>query len=145
MIVPQDEEYDGALAIRRSREATAKPKPTRESTVVASVIALIKSKRYGGHARKTHGGAMSQRGEPDVDACVRGRAVKLEGKQIGEKPDMPQMLAMRRWAQSGALVGWFQSTRHVVEILDHLEHPGFVPDLSRPGCSCPQHQPGDPS
>jgi hypothetical protein len=43
---------------------------------------------------------------------------------------------LRRWHEAGALVGWFTSTEHVEQLLDHLGEEAFVPDLNRPGCQC---------
>ena len=82
---------------------------------------------------------MGNVGEPDVDACVRGRAVKLEAKAEGNKPTSPQLAALRRWGRAGALVGWFRVLEHVQQLLEHLDEPLFIPDLSYPGCRCPRH------
>lgn len=142
--MPQDEEYNPNLAARETHRAVAKPRRKPESEVVSEGIALIK-KQYNGHARKVHGGAESQTGEPDLDCCVRGRAVKLEAKALDGRPTGPQLLSMRRWAKAGALVGWFRTNAHVVAILEHLSDPGFVPDLAHPGCTCPLHTTGNPS
>jgi hypothetical protein len=144
-VMPQDEDYDSGLAARQSITGALAPRRKPESEVVSDAIALIKGKAYHGYARKVHGGAMSQTGEPDLDVCVRGRAIKLEAKAIGGRPTGPQMVSMRRWSRAGALVGWFRTNAHVVAILDHLDDPGFVPDLSMPGCSCPRHAQGGES
>lgn len=140
MTIPPDEGYDTTLAIRLSTSGAQRPRRKPEREVVADAVDLI-VKTYRGYARKTHGGAYSQTGEPDLDACIRGRCVKLEAKAIDGRPTLPQMESMRRWSNAGALVGWFRNNTEVVEILDHLEHPGFVPDLTRPGCHCPIHAP----
>jgi hypothetical protein len=87
-----------------------------------------------------HGGAHGNAGEPDIDACVRGRSVKLEAKRPGERPTPAQVGAMKRWADAGALAGWFTGNEHIVQILDHVDGgQDFVLDLSRPGCVCPVH------
>jgi hypothetical protein len=92
-----------------------------------------------GYAHKVHGGQFGNVGEPDLDACVDGRAVKLEAKQPGKKPTGAQLGRLRRWASVGALVGWFTNNDHIRQLLDHLDDPVFVPDLSHPGCVCARH------
>ena len=135
---PQDEEYDPGIArtlqIKRGSARRVKP----ERTVVADGRALIFTR--GGYARKVHGGAYGNTGEPDLDGCLRGRALKFEAKRIGERPAGPQMAALRRWATVGALVGWFRTDGELGDLLDHADEQGFVPpDLTRPGCTCPRH------
>lgn len=135
-----DEDYD-ADALRRSianRKVAPRSKPERE--IVKDGIDYLRS--IGGYAWKIHGGAMGNTGEPDVDACVRGRCVKLEAKRIGNKPTGPQLAALRRWARAGALAGWFRSTEHITQLLDHLGEPDYRADLNHPGCVCQRHTGG---
>ena len=117
---------------------TGRPELPSEASIVAKGLKLLRQlpKCY---ARKVHGGPMGNVGEPDLDGCCRGRALKFEAKQPGKKPTPPQLGALRRWAETGALVGWFTSDAHLEQLLDHLDEPGFVPDLAHPGCSCPKH------
>lgn len=75
---------------------------------------------HGGHARKVHGNAATI-GEPDIDGCVRGRAVKLELKQPGEQPTKLQMVKLRRWQAAGALAGWATTMVEVDELLSHVD------------------------
>lgn len=143
MTQPVDAVYDPAPSRAKAAKHAAKPPVRRESNVVSDVIALIQSLPRG-HARKTHGSAFTQSGEPDVDGCVNGRAVKLEGKKMtgkasGTHPTGAQNEVLRRWAATGALVGWFRTVAHATALLDHLDELDFVPDLDRPGCSCPRH------
>lgn len=128
--VPQDEEY--APPPRRTRVARRS-----EADVVADAMDYLMGLPQA-YVRKVHGGALGNTGEPDLDAVVRGRSVKLEAKRPdgSEKPTGPQQAALRRWHAAGALVGWFTSTEHVVQILDHLDDEEFVPDLGKPGCQC---------
>ena len=133
-LLPQDEEYDPGVALKLRRGAA--PRHRSENEVVASALALL---REIGYARKVHGGAHGNTGEPDIDACVRGRACKLEAKTIGNRPTGPQRVRMDQWAKVGALVGWFRTDDELRQLLDHVPDIGFVPDLSRPGCSCPRH------
>lgn len=133
---PEDEVFSPRAATPKN---AGKPRRKPEAEVVAAALKLIND-RPDGHGRKVHGGAFSQVGEPDIDACVAGRAVKLEAKTDKNKPTGPQMVSMRRWASVGALAGWFTNNEHVTQLLDHLAEPGFIsPDLTRPGCSCERH------
>lgn len=135
-------EADPEDAIFSPRAATprraGKPRRKPESEVVSEAKAMLNT-RQGAYFRKVHGGAMGNVGEPDLDGCEHGRAVKLEAKAGSEKPTGPQMGAMRRWAKVGALVGWFRNNEHVNQIMDHVSDPDFVPDLDHPGCSCAKH------
>lgn len=117
------------------RRPAGRRKPERD--VVAEGIALL---RQRGYARKVHGGAYGNAGEPDVDAVVKGRACKFEAKTSGTRPTPVQLGAMNRWAKAGALVGWFRNNQHLEELLSHLDDVHFVPDLTQPGCACPLHQ-----
>lgn len=128
--VPKDEEY--APPPRRTRVVRRS-----EADVVADALDYLRGLPLA-YARKVHGGALGNSGEPDLDAVVRGWAVKLEAKRPdgSEKPTPVQLAALRRWHAAGALVGWFTSTEHVQQLLDHLGEVEFVPDLSTPGCRC---------
>lgn len=79
----------------------------REKTIVEAIVKMIRA-LPGAHARKTHGGMYSS-GEPDVDAVVRGRAVKLEVKAPGGKATPLQMATLAKWASAGALTGVVES------------------------------------
>lgn len=130
-----DEEWSPEPERQRiARRPPGRRKPERD--VVADGIALLRQK---GYARKVHGGAYGNAGEPDVDAVVKGRACKFEAKTTGTKPTPVQLGAMKRWAGAGALVGWFRNNQHLEELLLHLDDVNFVPDLTQPGCACPLH------
>lgn len=134
--VLDDEEWNPEPQREKIRRRPAvKRKPERD--VVADGISLL---RQLGYARKVHGNAFGNAGEPDVDAVVKGRGCKFEAKTTGTKPTPVQLGAMRRWAQAGALVGWFRNNDHLNQLLEHLDDVNFVPDLTQPGCSCPLHQ-----
>ena len=99
-----------------------------ESKIVADILSELK--RPGWRFRKVHGDAYSS-GEPDLDGCANGRAVKIEVKVPGKKPTAQQMVVMKLWARSGALVGWVTSVDETLELLSHLDDPGWVnPQLS---------------
>jgi len=87
--------------------STQKP----ETKIVNLLIGHLRD--TGGYARKVHGNAYSS-GEPDIDACVRGRAVKVEVKVPGRKPTAQQLARLRR-------AGWVTSLSELVELLDHLD------------------------
>lgn len=141
MYEPQDEEYDADALRRLSFRKGSAPRRKPEREIVSDAIGHLRE--IGGYAWKVHGGRMGNIGEPDVDACVRGRSVKLEAKAIGNSLTGPQIQALRRWARAGALVGWFRCNQHIDDLLDHLGEPNFRPDLARPGCVCPRHSGGD--
>jgi hypothetical protein len=84
------------------------------------------------YARKIHGSRYQDAGEPDIDACVMGRAVKVEAKLPGGKPTAIQMARLRRWERAGALAGWATSVAEVDELLSHLGDLTWVnPQLCR--------------
>lgn len=130
---------DAPFSPRAATPARAgKPRRKPEAEVVAEALAMLRN-RPATYARKVHGGAMGNVGEPDLDAVSEGRAIKLEAKAEGKRPEKAQVGALRRWAKAGALVGWFTCNDHIQQLLDHLHTPGFVPDLDHPGCSCTEH------
>jgi hypothetical protein len=131
-----DAAFDGRTA---GRGLASRPRRKPEAEIVLEGINHIRA-RPDGYARKVHGGAMGNAGEPDVDACVRGRAVKLEAKAGSNTPSKIQLAALRRWEKVGALVGWFTTTAHIVELLDHLDDSNYQTDLSAPGCAQPCHR-----
>lgn len=77
-------------------------------------------------ARKQHASQYGNVGEPDIDGCWDGRALKIEVKMPGKKPTPLQMAAMRRWERAGALAGWVTSLDEMLELLDHVDDPGWV-------------------
>ena len=88
--------------------------------------AIVKHlKKLGGHARKVHGSAYSA-GEPDIDACIAGRSVKLEVKVPGKKPTPLQLAVLRKWQKAGALAGWVTSLEDVDDLLSfRVRGPGW--------------------
>lgn len=134
-----DAPYDPAPLRKAAARKAAVPRHRAEADINADVINHIRSLPLG-HARKVHGSTHTQLGEPDIDACVRGRAVKIEGKTGNNKPTAVQRLAMQRWHAAGALVGWFRGVQDARDLLDHIDDPSFVPDLDHPGCTCSRHR-----
>lgn len=103
--------------------------PPREKQIAAAVVALIK-KLPDGHARKVHGEAFGTAGEPDVDAVVDGRAVKLEVKRPGgTKPTPLQARALDRWQDAGALCGVVRSVDDARALLGAYGLAGETVDL----------------
>lgn len=134
-----DAPYDPAPLRKIAARKAAKPRHRAEADINTDVINHIRSLPLG-HARKVHGSANSQIGEPDIDACVRGRTVKIEGKTGSNKPTTAQRLAMERWRKAGALTGWFRSVQDAYDLLDHIDDLDFAADLDHPGCTCSRHQ-----
>lgn len=137
-----DAEFDPTELRRKAAVKAAKPRRRPESEIVAEGIAYIRTLQFA-YAKKVHGSQFGNAGEPDVDAVVRGRSVKLECKAPdGGKPTAVQMGALRRWQNAGALVGWFTNVAHIQEILDHVENypREHQMNLNYPGCACERHQ-----
>jgi len=67
-------------------------------------------------ARVVHGGPHQSAGEPDIDACLFGRTLKVEVKLPGNKPTERQDAVIRKWRDAGATAGWADS----IEGLDRL-------------------------
>ncbi|HZT28784.1 MAG TPA: hypothetical protein VE999_13660 [Gemmataceae bacterium] len=77
---------------------------TSERAIVKAILAYLNSLPCC-LARKRWGGGMGVAGDPDIDACLRGRSVQLEVKRPGEKPTLLQLKRLEEWRQAGALVG----------------------------------------
>lgn len=76
-------------------------------------------------ARKVHGSVYGSAGEPDVDACIDGRSVRVEVKRRGKVPEPVQYARLRKWEKAGALTGWVHSLEMLVELLTHLDDPSW--------------------
>jgi hypothetical protein len=68
-------------------------------------------------ARKRWGGGMGVAGDPDIDACIRGRSVQLEVKRPGESPTPLQLKRLAEWRQAGAVAGVVTSVEETRELL----------------------------
>lgn len=137
-----DAEFDPTRLRAAAAKKASRPRRKPEAEIVKEGIDYIRAQPQS-YARKVHGSQFGNAGEPDVDASVRGRAVKLECKAPdGGKPTAVQMAALRRWQAAGAIAGWFTNTGHVQELLDHVDDPysEYMPNLERPGCPCARHQ-----
>ncbi len=89
---------------------------TNESSIVKAILRYLNS-LPGCLARKRWGGGMGVAGEPDIDACFRGRSLQLEVKRPGEKPTLLQLKRLEQWREAGALVGVVTSVAEVKELL----------------------------
>lgn len=91
---------------------------TSERSIVENIIKYLRS-LPNGYARKIHGGNLGSTGEPDVDAVVDGRALKLEVKRPGHENELTaiQRVALTRWQSCGAIVGVVTSVDDVRDLL----------------------------
>lgn len=99
-----------------------------EKAIVKKVIARIKE--LGGYAVKKYAGGYARPGEPDVDGCLEGRALKIEVKVPGRKPTKLQEVTLRKWANAGAVACWVTSVEELDEV---LWEAGFVGPLREAG------------
>lgn len=75
----------------------------KENKVVVSIINYIKSLPYS-TCEKVQGTALSS-GKADINACVRGRFVRIEVKTLDHNntPSKKQLINLKRWASCGAV------------------------------------------
>lgn len=123
--IPDDEPFAARMRALRSAPTTV-----AESTIVDELLGwlLVQHKVY---ARKVHQTAVTGSGEPDLDICWHGRAVKIEVKRPGQKPTPAQRRRMMVWRDAGALVDWVTSLDELKAVLSHVEDGGWEADLDR--------------
>jgi hypothetical protein len=127
--VVEDEPFSAQLArVRAQPRASTRP----EGEITADCLTWLNSQPRT-KARKVHQGAMTGGGEPDIDACARGRAVKIEVKRPGQVPTGRQLRRMEEWQRAGALVGWVTSLADLQAIMAHVGNPEFRNPLTGPG------------
>jgi len=91
-----------------------------ESSVIAGILKYLRTLDEC-HAEKTHSGGWGNSGKPDIDACFRGRAVKLECKRTyQQQPTAIQIQNLKRWRAAGAVAEVVRSVDEVKEIIDAL-------------------------
>lgn len=75
----------------------------RENTVVEGILNYINGLPES-VAEKVQGTALSS-GKADINACIRGRCVRIEVKTVdhNNKPSKKQRINLRRWASKGAV------------------------------------------
>jgi hypothetical protein len=88
-----------------------------ERAIVRAILAYLNG-QPGCLARKRWGGGMGVAGDPDIDACVRGRSVQLEVKRPGEKPTPLQLKRIEQWRRAGAVVAVVHSVGEVRALLE---------------------------
>lgn len=92
----------------------------RNETEFGKAVRQRIESHYGGLARKVHGSSYGVAGDPDIDACINGRACKIELKMPGNEPTPVQMGRLRAWAKVGALSGWVTTLDELDELLEHV-------------------------
>ena len=90
---------------------------TSERAIVKAILTYLNG-LPGCVARKRWGGGLGMAGDPDIDACCRGRSVQLEVKRPGEKPTALQLKRIEEWRQAGAITGVVTSVADVRDLLD---------------------------
>ena len=67
-------------------------------------------------------GNASQSGRADINACYKGRCLKIELKdpQTGYKPTKQQILYLKKWEKAGAIVGVAYTLDDVKELLSKV-------------------------
>jgi hypothetical protein len=96
---------------------------TSEGAIVKAILAYLNG-LPGCLARKRWGGGMGVAGDPDIDACIRGRSVQLEVKRPGEKPTPLQLKRLEEWQRAGAVVAVVHGVGETREILDNIPFAG---------------------
>ena len=94
---------------------------TSERAIVRSILAYLNS-LPDCLARKRWGGGMGVAGDPDIDACIRGRSLQLEVKRPGEKATPLQLKRLAEWRRAGATVGVVNSVAEVRKLLEDEFH-----------------------
>ena len=89
---------------------------TSERAIVKAILAYLNG-LPGCLARKRWGGGMGVAGDPDIDACIRGRSLQLEVKRPGEKPTPLQLQRLEEWRTAGAITGVVTSVEETRAVL----------------------------
>lgn len=68
-------------------------------------------------------GNAQQSGRADINACYRGRCLKIELKDptTGYQPSQQQLLYLKRWAAAGAKTGVCYSLKDVKKLLEEID------------------------
>lgn len=93
---------------------------TTERAIVKAILAYMNG-LPGCLARKRWGGGMGVAGDPDIDACIRGRSVQLEVKRPGERPTALQLKRIEEWRRAGAVVAVVTSVEEVKSLLAEVD------------------------
>lgn len=113
--------------------------PSKEATVVKNVLSMFKRLSGDGvpcRAHKTWGGPTTGAGEPDIDACVRGRSVKIELKVKARRSQVTELQGkvLEEWRRAGAVAGVATSPAEVANMLLDAEllHRAEIDRVLRP-------------
>jgi hypothetical protein len=87
-----------------------------ERAIVRSILAYLNNLPCC-LARKRWGAGMGIAGDPDIDACIRGRSLQLEVKRPGEEPTVLQAKRLAEWRKAGAAVGAVHSLNETRDFL----------------------------
>lgn len=81
--------------------------------------------------RKVYGSVMGTRGEPDLDLCYHGQALKIELKAPGGSLTRLQAHRLSQWARAGAVTGVARSVADVGRLLKRarLRQPVSIAEL----------------
>ena len=93
---------------------------TTERAIVKAILAYLNG-LPGCLARKRWGGGMGVAGDPDIDACIRGRSLQLEVKRPGQRPTALLLKRLEEWRNAGALVAVVVSVDEVKRLLAQEE------------------------
>lgn len=68
-------------------------------------------------------GNANQSGRADINACYKGRCLKIELKDpgTGYKPTKQQLLYLKKWARAGAVTGVCYSLKDVKNLLEQID------------------------
>lgn len=88
---------------------------TLESKITKKILDYINA-MPNGYAIKVHGDVFNI-GQPDISACISGRAVVIEVKRPGESPTENQRAHLRKWERAGALAFWTDSVTDAMTVL----------------------------
>ena len=91
---------------------------TPEGRISESIVQAIR-RLPSAHAHKVAGGPYGSAGEPDIDACVHGRTIKLEVKQPTNRRRITphQRQALLRWQRAGAIAAVVCSRDEALDVL----------------------------
>ncbi len=89
---------------------------TSERAIVKAILAYLNG-LPACIARKRWGGGMGVAGDPDIDACLRGRSVQLEVKRPGQNATPLQLRRLDEWQRAGAVTAVVHSVMEVKNLL----------------------------
>ena len=88
-----------------------------ESRLQSSVLSYLNS--IPGCIAENVSGNAQQSGRADINACYKGRCIKIELKDpsTGYKATQQQLLYLKKWKAAGAIVGVCYSIEDVKELI----------------------------